>query len=169
MILLYLLIREKTSWKRTGKIILTLLVVLIIDVCFITALVNIKLPSKEGGGGISAASLIKERVTTTEEAAIGSRFQLLKPLLNKYLEKPIIGAGFGTTVTYTTEDPRSKQQNNGLYTTYSFEWGYLDVLVKIGAVGLLVYLFFIGKILTLELHLKFADIYIFLFVAFFVY
>jgi len=150
-IFIYLLAKEKFTWKKVGKIIFTLLVVSVVEISFITVLVNIKLPTKGGGGGISAASLIKERVTTTQEAAIGSRFQLLEPLVNKLLAKPILGSGFGTTVTYATEDPRSKQQNNGQYTTYAFEWGYLDILIKIGTLGLLVYLFFISKIIKIAL------------------
>jgi len=33
-----------------------------------------------------------------------------------------------------------------MYTTYAFEWGYLDIWFKIGLLGLLSYLFWLGII-----------------------
>jgi len=49
--------------------------------------------------------------------------------------------GFGKELTYQSNDPRVLQNHpDGLYTTYAFEWGYLDIALKIGVVGLLVYL-----------------------------
>jgi O-antigen ligase len=35
---------------------------------------------------------------------------------------------------------------DGQFTTYAFEWGYLDILLKIGLAGLVVYLLLIVKI-----------------------
>jgi O-antigen ligase len=35
---------------------------------------------------------------------------------------------------------------DGSYTTYAFEWGYLDMVLKFGALGLFVYLYFVGQI-----------------------
>lgn len=146
LIFIYLFIKEKISWKKIVKISIIIIIVIILELSFITGLVNIKLPG-QSGAGLSAASLVKERITTTEEAAIGSRFSLLKPLVNKSLEKPLFGSGFGTTVTYQTEDPRTKEKNGGWYTSYAFEWGYLDIIVKIGFIGLFIYLLFIWKII----------------------
>jgi len=146
LIFIYLFFKERIGWKKIGKIISIMIVILILELGFITGLVNIKLPSFGGGGGVPIASLIKERATSTEEAALVSRFELLKPLVNKFLEKPFLGSGFGTTVSFQSEDPRTKDINGGWYTTYAFEWGYLDILVKIGLFGLLAYLFFVYKI-----------------------
>jgi O-antigen ligase len=54
---------------------------------------------------------------------------------------PILGSGFGTTVTYQTSDPRLLRQNpDGRYTTYAFEWGWLDIWLKLGFFGLLAHL-----------------------------
>lgn len=86
--------------------------------------------------------LIEERTKdiTTEAGSI-SRFQLLSPLIDKIKAKPIFGSGFGTTITYQTKDPRYLAIHpDGIYTTYAFEWGYLDIWVKIGLFGLLAYL-----------------------------
>lgn len=105
----------------------------------ILAVVNI--PIGGSGSGVSAASLLTERTDNPlNEAAGGSRMALLQPLLKKNLEHPLTGMGFGTTVTYETKDPRALASNpSGLYTTYAFEWGYLDLWLKLGVLGLIVY------------------------------
>jgi len=145
LIFIYFIYKEKIRWKKIMKVGCIMILLLIVELGFITGIVNIKLPNF-GGGGVSVASLIRERATSTEEAALVSRFELIKPLTNKFLENPILGSGFGTTVSFQSQDPRTKDINNGLYTTYAFEWGYLDILVKIGLLGLFAYMFFIYKI-----------------------
>jgi O-antigen ligase len=98
-------------------------------------------------GDVSLASLIGDRATAGD-AAGSSRKNLLVPLLKADVEHPIIGSGFGTTVTYKTLDPRILASSpNGIYTTYAFEWGYLDIWLKIGLAGLLIYLCLIWQIL----------------------
>lgn len=146
LIFVYWLTKEKMGWLKILKIIGLMILLAALEIGFITFLINVKLPGGQAGG-TSAASLIRERLTSTEEAAIGSRYELLKPLAKKYLESPIWGSGFGTTVTYQTLDPRSKQLSGGYYTSYSFEWGYLDIAIKMGILGLLAYFFFLWQIL----------------------
>jgi len=81
------------------------------------------------------------------EAAVSSRWNLLSPLWSSVSGNWLLGSGFGSTVTYKTEDPRVLEKNpGGEYTTYAFEWGYLDIWLKIGIGGLLVYLLLIGKL-----------------------
>lgn len=88
------------------------------------------------GAGIGAYQLIEER-TTKGESASGSRFNLLPPLINKAMKQPLFGSGFGTTVTYKTLDARALATNpDGNFTTYSFEWAYLDMITEMGIVGL---------------------------------
>jgi O-antigen ligase len=90
--------------------------------------------------------LIAQRALSAE-AGVSSRWNLLTPLLTKIKQAPLLGKGFGATVTYQTQDPRILEQNpTGEYTTYAFEWGYLDIWLKLGFVGLLVYVILIGKI-----------------------
>ena len=56
----------------------------------------------------------------------------------------MLGYGFGKELTYVSSDPRVLAKNpSGLYTTSAFEWGYLDILLKIGLLGLGIYLFFL--------------------------
>jgi len=146
LIFLYLVLKEKIGWRKIMKVIGIMILVSALEIGFLTFLITVKIPGGKGGGP-SAASLIRERLTATEEAAIGSRYQLLKPLIKKSLESPIWGSGFGATVTYQTLDPRTKELSGGYYTSYAFEWGYLDTVVKMGLLGLLTYLFFLWKIL----------------------
>jgi O-antigen ligase len=147
LLAVYFKVKIRISWRRLFIWGVGMLFVAIINLGLITGIVNVKFPGASGNN-VSAVSLIGDRLTTTDEAAIGSRYQLLKPLLNKFLDKPILGSGFGTTVSYQTLDPRTKTVNGGWYTTYAFEWGFLDILVKIGVIGLLAYLFFIWRVIS---------------------
>lgn len=96
------------------------------------------------GGGFS------KRFSASEPAA-SSRWKLLPPLLDQARKHPIIGSGFGTTVTFQTDDPRIKNEKNpeGWHTTYAFEWGYIDFVVKFGIIGTLVYFIFLGYVMYL--------------------
>lgn len=101
-------------------------------------LVNIPL---RGTQGVSSASLITDRASNlATESAAASRWQLIQPLLRAGLRHPLLGSGFGATLSFKTADPRVVAEHpDGIQTTYSFEWGYLDLLYKVGIVGVLVY------------------------------
>jgi hypothetical protein len=135
--------------------ILTFSSVLVIIFLLGFALANdvVKFPWPTGGVSVNLAELIGERATTVSgEAAVGSRWNLLKPLSIKIIQFPtiLIGSGFGSTVTYTSSDPRILAKDpTGQYTTYAFEWGYLDIWLKLGLIGLGVYLLLLWKIFLL--------------------
>ncbi|MBI4089883.1 MAG: O-antigen ligase family protein [Candidatus Kerfeldbacteria bacterium] len=95
------------------------------------------LPGAPGRG-----DAIRERLTTISgEAAVSSRQQQFRALLPAIEQHPLFGSGFGTAVTYRSQDPRQTQlPSQGIYTTYAFELAYLDLALKVGLVGLLVYL-----------------------------
>lgn len=98
---------------------------------------------------ISPASigLLGDRTKLNNESAVSSRWNLLNPLWSEVKENWLLGAGFGKTITYKTEDPRFLEISpDGLNTTYAFEWGYLDIWLKLGIGGLLAYLILLGKI-----------------------
>jgi len=83
----------------------------------------------------------------TEEAAGASRINQLQPLLKRIAERPILGSGFGADFTYKTSDPRFLSEHpDGNRTTYASEWGFLDIALKIGILGLLAYLWINIKI-----------------------
>ena len=62
---------------------------------------------------------------------------------------PILGNGLAYEITYTSQDPRYITPDNpqGQITTYSFEWGWLNIWLKFGIGGLLLYLFLVLKII----------------------
>ncbi|MBI4090908.1 MAG: O-antigen ligase family protein [Candidatus Komeilibacteria bacterium] len=93
-----------------------------------------------GGTGLSAS--LSARITSVSEPAVSSRLQLLRPLMSAIRVHPIIGSGFGASVSYRSDDPRTKNALNpsGTVTTYAFEWGYLDQWLKLGLIGGVVYL-----------------------------
>ncbi|MFA5886590.1 MAG: hypothetical protein WC863_02285 [Patescibacteria group bacterium] len=110
-------------------------------------------------------SAFLERVSNSNEAALSSRWSLLPILSKEVLKEPILGQGFGATVSYISSDPRILQQDpKGRYTTYAFEWGYLDLALKLGLLGLLIYLSLLGKLIfdSLRRGWKLSDDYLFI-------
>ena len=87
---------------------------------------------------LSESSFYKGRDENTREVAVSSRWNLLRPMMDEILADPIIGSGFGEEVTYISDDPRLRAIDpTGEVTTYRFEWGYHDLWLKMGFLGLL--------------------------------
>jgi len=109
---------------------------------------------------ISGAELFSSRVQSGEAGASSRKSQLL-PLVNGIAKHPIIGSGWGTSLTYNSQDPRIKNANNpqGILTTTAFEWGYLDLTLKVGLVGLLIYLYWLFNLIktSIVLYKKNSD------------
>ncbi len=142
--LLVFLIIRKFSFGKIFKIGLCGLAILVISAAAIFITVKFPYPTP---GKISLTSMFSDRLTDLSEAAVRSRWDLLPPLGRAIIKHPIVGSGFGTTVTYKSSDPRAVQLSpDGQFTTYAFEWGYLDILLKIGLAGLVVYMLLIVKI-----------------------
>ena len=120
------------------KLVSVFLVILVLEVAFLNV-ITLNFDS----------SLIKDRLNDpTQDAAGSSRVAQLKPLWQAINKEPVLGSGFGMTVSYISDDPRVKNASpDGLYTTYAFEWGYLDIWLKIGILGLLSYLLVLGKVI----------------------
>jgi hypothetical protein len=87
-------------------------------------------------------NLLNNRSLSSQEAALSTRTLLLPVMWSSIQESPLIGHGFGQELTFLSQDPRSKnaQNPNGQRTTFSFEWGWLDFMLK---GGLLLPLFFV--------------------------
>ena len=90
-------------------------------------------------------NIFNQRTTDISEAAISARSQLWGPMWQTIFDKPIIGHGFGKEITYQSSDPTIKNNNNpeGWYTTYAFEWGWMDQLVKGGILLVLAFIFWL--------------------------
>lgn len=94
------------------------------------------------------------------EAATVSRWSLLPVLLDETKQRPLFGQGFGATATYISSDPRVLEKYpDGKYTTSAFEWGFLDIALKIGVLGLIAYLFLIFTVIR-KAYLKKDNIYL---------
>lgn len=98
--------------------------------------------------GSSSSDLLKDRAKKfTGEAALSSRYAQIRPLLEAISPHPVFGSGFGTQVTYKSQDPRVLRNNpNGEYTTSAFELGWLEIWLKIGLLGVVAYLYILLKI-----------------------
>jgi len=100
------------------------------------------LPHSTGG---SLAALLRSRADLGEDAAV-SRWSLLPVMWERIKEAPILGQGFGATVTYKSSDPRIVTATGGMYTTYSFEWGWMDFWLKFGVLGIPIMLWILFSI-----------------------
>jgi len=110
--------------------------------------ITVKFPYPNPLGGFSTADLLTNRAVQIKgEAAVSSRWNLLPELWKKIQREAVFGQGFGTKVTYESNDPRIRETSTtGAYTTYAFEWGWLDIWLKLGIIGLLTYLLILFNI-----------------------
>ena len=120
---------DRFSWGKVARIVVSLIGMFAIQLLFVYTLIQ----SPIGG-------LLSDRVTSLGEAAASSRMNQLGPLSAAVFKRPLLGSGFGSLVTFITNDPRTRNLDpEGRLTTYAFEWGYLDIALKIGLLGLCVY------------------------------
>jgi O-antigen ligase len=98
---------------------------------------------------IGDALFYTNQADNLRETAVTSRWKLLGPMVSKIWTNPILGSGFGETVTYNSDDPRLKALNeSGEVTTYRFEWGYHDLWLKMGLLGLLSFVWILVTFVT---------------------
>jgi O-antigen ligase len=144
----FILIWSYENFKKSGVFILKTLGAGVIGFLLIYLVAIFPYPKT---GSFNADFL--NRISNGGESAISSRWSLMPVLLKEIIKEPFLGQGFGATVTYKSSDPRILQANpNGLYTTFAFEWGYLDLWLKIGLFGLLSY--FLLLLMLLKNSLK---------------
>jgi len=126
-------------WQIIGVWVSAHFYVVCIALLLLFGISSIPVPSSQGAFALESLS---DRVKDVQdEAAAASRWNLLPVLIKDISHHPFLGYGFGKTVTYISRDPRVLLSNPlGTYTTYAFEWGYLDILLKLGILGLLIYL-----------------------------
>jgi len=135
------------SWSVIARIIVSGVIALVI----IFATLAFPLPPVDYA---SLADLFGSRASTADAAAV-SRWNLLPVVMDKIKQAPIMGHGFGATLTYETKDPRILAEHpDGMYTTYAFEWGWLEHWVKMGVLGIGAMLFLIWSLLRRTLALN---------------
>jgi len=99
-------------------------------------------------GNLSGAAFYDTSADSGRELAISSRWQLLGPMMKEIAAAPVLGSGFGKEVSFVTDDPRIRAETgDGLYTTYRFEWGYQDIWLKMGLLGLFAFIVY-GIVMT---------------------
>jgi len=147
----------KIGRKKILKISVLLIACGAISIALVAVLVKFPYPSPIGG--FSTSEILSERASKIKgEAAVSSRWALLGELWSEIKKNPLAGQGFGTTVTYLSSDPRVLERSpTGEYTTYAFEWGWLDIWLKLGLFGMLSYLLLLGKIFS-DLRFKISDL-----------
>lgn len=131
------------SWRQAGKMFLIFCLSMIIgfSLIYLTAVFPYPTPGKFSAD-------FAARLKSNGEPALASRWSLLPVLGREIIREPILGQGFGATVTYHSQDPRVLASSpSGKYTTFAFEWGYLDLWLKLGILGLGAYLFLIFSLL----------------------
>lgn len=139
---------KKFDFKGFFRALTILVVSGVLGFVFMTAVINFPLPGS--GASLDTFSLVTDRASEVgSEAGAASRWSLLPKILTEIKKYPLLGKGFGSTVTYVSNDPRVREQNpSGEYTTFAFEWGWLDIWYKLGLLGLISYLtmiFFVLK------------------------
>lgn len=103
-----------------------------VGIFFIFFIVWFPFPGSGQTGNLSGAFSSR----ANQGVAISSRWNLLDPMLEQIAERPLLGSGFGQTVTFKTDDPRAvAATGDGVWTTYSMEWGWLELWIKLGILG----------------------------------
>lgn len=134
-------------WKRMLTALGGLIIIAGISLGMIVAITSFPYPSPTGQFSATQAVSSRAQQTVSGGAAVASRWSMLPPLWKKIKEAPVLGSGFGATITYRSSDPRILESTvNGKYTTFALEWGWLDIWLKLGALGLICYIMLLGKL-----------------------
>ncbi len=147
ILFLLAIVQKKYGFKNLILNILGIFSMVILSLGLVAAIINIPVIGEKTD--LRTSESVRDRARDVSgEAAVSSRWNLLPKMWEEIKSDPVLGKGFGTTITYISSDPRALQRSaEGEYTTYAFEWGWLDIWLKIGFLGLLCYLFLIAKMI----------------------
>jgi hypothetical protein len=139
------------AWKSQvrGLVIFLSTVATVSIISLVSIYMIVKFPYPRPIGGFETQEILTDRASDLKnEAGVSSRWNLLPELFSEIKNDPIKGSGFGSTVTYISNDPRVRNSSvDGVYTTYAFEWGWLDIWLKLGLFGVISFLVFLGALL----------------------
>lgn len=137
--LFFLLMRNRYGLRAWKSLILHAVFSIVGAVALIVLVTLFPFPSQRVDGRDLAEAL---RLRTEADVAISSRWMLLEPMRQAIMEYPILGNGFGSSVSSVTDDPRVREIHpDGVWTTSSMEWGWLELWLKMGIIGPLAFLF----------------------------
>lgn len=136
---------NRPKFSKIVTNIFTTFTLLIISTVLIFSIVRFPWPNSSANFD---ASLLSERAIKMEAGA-ASRWSLLPVMWSEIQGSPLWGYGLGKSLTFQTYDPRVLESSpSGEYTTYAFEWGWLDIWLKLGILGVAAYiwlLFSLGR------------------------
>jgi hypothetical protein len=126
---------------------------IILAIGLILAVALFPVPTQDLSGADFAEAFSKR--TQTDDVAVSSRWNLLHPMMEHIAQNPWYGSGFGTAVTFISDDPRVREvSEDGTWSTVSMEWGWLEVWIKMGVMGpvglLFIFFFYLKHLLTQE-------------------
>lgn len=79
-----------------------------------------------------------------------TRMNILNSAFSAIKEHFILGGGFGKIITYESVIPGA----SGILKVFTFEWQYLEIMLKLGILGLLAYLWLLYRIFAEKYRLK---------------
>ena len=133
---------KKRKFKPALRVLGGFILSLALAFLLVYTVVKIPLNSKSGHFNLTQLS-DRAKISDSEEAAISSRWNLLAAMGEDLKANFFKGRGFGARLEYYSDDPRIE----GNYSTYAFEWGWLDIYLKLGLLGLISYLYLIYSFL----------------------
>lgn len=140
----WLVVYLKPTWRTFGRGVGIVLGAGATALVFLVGVVLFPYPYRVGAAG-DLTGLFSSRATDVSDVAVSSRWKLLGPLIDEIKESPLEGKGFGEEVTFQTDDPRVRAFSpDGTWTTYSLEWGWLELWLKMGLLGPLSFAFLFG-------------------------
>jgi O-antigen ligase len=126
------------SWRLSWSLYIKALAYILISALLAAVIifVIIKFPLVGNKSDVHFTALSERLEVNKDEAALASRWALLPNLWQAIKKNPVLGQGFGASVSYYSQDPRVLANNpDGWYTSYAFEWAYLDTWLKVGILG----------------------------------
>lgn len=140
--------RVRPTIQRFGYLGVLVIITGVVGAIFVLCVTLFPFPQMNLSGA-DLADILSKRATETSDVAVSSRWALLKPMGDTIKDHPIEGSGFGSSVTFISDDPRVREINEtGEWTTSSMEWGWLEIWMKMGIlapIGFLLILFSLWK------------------------
>jgi hypothetical protein len=145
-ILVLSLLLIKFGFKKIIKYFSFTLLLLIAG--FLIMFVTIKFPWPNSEAQFGLGSLSDRANISNGESAVSSRWALLGVMKGDLIDNFFLGRGFGARLEYKSSDPRVLERTtDGSYSTYAFEWGWFDIWLKLGLLGVLSYIILLFVIL----------------------
>jgi hypothetical protein len=155
IVLLTFFLFFKLGIKKSFLYLSFILASLAIGFSLVLGVVNLPLPDSEAR--FNLGSLSDRADIKTEEAALSSRWSLLSVMGEDIKRNMFLGRGFGARLEYKSSDPRALERDpEGIHSTYRFEWGWLDIYLKLGLLGFLFYVYLLFRVLRHSL-ISFLD------------